>query len=267
MLWQDARALNLLANAVLGATLLAVSAAGLWWLSQRPYFTLNNVRVASTEGEALRHVPPTLLRSAVAREVGGNFFAVDLEDVRSVFETVPWVRHASVRRVWPDGLDVEIEEHRALAIWDDGRLVNSFGELFAANLAEAEEDAVLPRFSGPEGSALQVTRRYGELRDAVGPLRLEPVSIGLTQRYAWTMRLDDGTTLLLGRDQGMPIERRVARWVDAYPHVVSTLNRRAEVIDLRYPNGFAIRSLAQLEPADQDATNGKVKKNMDRNEQ
>lgn len=267
MLWQDARALNLLANAVLGATLLAVSSAGLWWLSQRPYFTLNNVRVASTEGEALRHVPPTLLRSAVAREVGGNFFAVDLEDVRSVFETVPWVRHASVRRVWPDGLDVEIEEHRALAIWDDGRLVNSFGELFAANLAEAEEDAVLPRFSGPEGSALQVTRRYGELRDAVGPLGLEPESIGLTQRYAWTMRLDDGTTLLLGRDQGMPIERRVARWVDAYPHVVSTLNRRAEVIDLRYPNGFAIRSLAQLEPADQDATNGKVKKNMDRNEQ
>ena len=143
-----------------------------------------------------------------------------------------------------------IEEHRTLALWGDGRLVNTFGELFAANLAEAEEDGDLPQFSGPEGSALQVARRYGELRDAVAPLRVHPDSVALSPRHAWTMRLDDGTVLLLGRDQGMPIERRVARWVDMYPQVMASLKRRAEVIDLRYPNGFAIRSLTQLAEAD-----------------
>jgi len=249
-LWHDARAMNTLANALFGATLVAALAAGSWWLSQRPVFALHTVTIQAAEGHPLRHVSGQLLRTAVRRDVRGNFFAIDLDAVRETFETVPWVRHARVRRVWPSGLEVAIEEHRPLALWGDGRLVNTFGELFAANLAEAEEDGELPQFSGPEGSALQVARRYAELREVLAPLRVQPDAVALSPRHAWTMRLDDGTTLLLGRDQGMPIERRLARWVDAYPQVTASLNRRAEVIDLRYPNGFAMRSLVELADAE-----------------
>lgn len=252
-LWQDARALNALANALFGATLLASLAAGAWWVSQRPFFTLAHVRVGAVQGHELQRVSPAQLRSAVARRVHGNFFAVDLDAVRTVFESVPWVRRAGVRRVWPDGLEVSIEEHRALALWDDGRVVNTFGELFVANLAEAEEDGELPQFSGPEGTALQVARRYAELREALTALDVQPQALSLSARHAWTLRLDDGTTLLLGRDQGIPVERRIARWIETWPLVVATLNRRAEVIDLRYPNGFAIRSLARLEADDEEA--------------
>lgn len=244
--WHNARVMNTLANAVSAATLLATCLAVLWWLSQRPVFALSQVRIAAAEGHPLRHVSPLLLRSAVAREVRGNFFAVDLDAVRAIFEAVPWVRHASVRRIWPDGLEVSVEEHRALALWGDGRLVNTFGELFAANLDEAEEDGELPELAGPEGSALQVARRYGELRTMLASLRVQPDSVALSPRHAWTVRLDNGTTLLLGRDEGMPIDRRMARWVDTWPQVAASLNRRIEVIDLRYPNGFAVRALAQL---------------------
>jgi len=253
-LWQDARALNALANALLGATLLATLAAGVWWVAQRPFFTLEHVRIDAAPGHELQRVSPAQLRSAVARRVHGNFFAVDLDAVRAVFESVPWVRRAGVRRVWPDGLEVSIEEHRALALWDDGRVVNTFGELFVANLAEAEEDGELPQFSGPDGTAQQVARRYAELREAVAALDAQPQAVSLSARHAWTLHLDDGTTLLLGRDQGIPVERRIARWVETWPIVVSALNRRAEVIDLRYPNGFAIRSLARLERDDDAET-------------
>jgi len=252
-LWQDARALNALANALLGATLLAVLAAGAWWVAQRPFFTLAHVRIDAVPGHELQRVSSAQLRSAVGRRVSGNFFAVDLDAVRAVFEAVPWVRRAGVRRVWPDGLEVSIEEHRALALWDDGRIVNTFGELFVANLAEAEEDGALPQFSGPDGTALRVARRYAELREAVAALDVQPDKVALSARHAWTLRLDDGTTLLLGRDQGIPIERRIARWVETWPIVVATLDRRAEVIDLRYPNGFAIRSLARLGHGHDDA--------------
>ncbi len=246
-LWHDPRALNALANALLAATLLAALAAASWWVSQRPLFTLAHVRIASAEGHELERVSPAQLRSAVAREVGGNFFAVKLDGVRSVFESVPWVRRAGVRRVWPDGLEVSIEEHRALALWGDGRIVNTFGELFVANLAEAEDDGPLPQLSGPDGTERQVARRYAELREAVVELDVQPEAVSLSARHAWTLRLDDGTTLLLGRDQGIPVERRIARWVEAWPLVVATLNRRAQVVDLRYPNGFAIHSLAWLD--------------------
>ena len=106
-------------------TLLAMLGSGLWWLSQRPYFTLRDAAILAAEGHPLRHVSPSLLRAAVKREVRGNFFSIDLDAVRTTIETVPWVRRASVRRVWPDGLEVAIEEHRTLALWGDGRLVNT----------------------------------------------------------------------------------------------------------------------------------------------
>ena len=244
--WHDARLLNLLANLLFGATLFACMASAVWWVSQRPAFTLHKVEVEASPGHELRHVSPTVLRATVEREVRGNFFSTRLGEVRAVFESVPWVRRASVQRVWPDGLIVELEEHRALALWGDGRLVNTFGELFSANLGEAEENGPLPQFSGPPGTEMHVARRFDELGRVLAPLGVRPQALALSDRHAWTLKLDDGTTLLLGRDQGIPIDRRLARWVETYPQVMVQLNRRAELIDLRYPNGFAIRSLALL---------------------
>lgn len=245
--WHDARLLNMTANALFAGVLAACLGVALWWVSQRPVFALRTVEVEPRPGDTLRHVSDALLRATVSRSVRGNFFSISLAEVRAVFETVPWVRKASVRRVFPDGLMVEIEEHRPLALWGDGRLVNTFGELFSANLGEAEEAGPLPHFSGPPGTEVQVARRFAELRRALAPQAVEPVALSLSDRHAWTLRLADRTTLLLGREQGMPIDRRLARWMHTYPQVMAELNRRAEVIDLRYPNGFAIRSLAMLD--------------------
>lgn len=246
VIWNDSRLLNATANAVFAAVFLALLASLAWWISQRPLFTLAQVRVQPGEGHDLRRVAAAQLRAVITRRVYGNFFTVDLDSVRAVFESVPWVRHAAVRRVWPDGLEVTLEEHRPFAFWGDGRIVNTFGELFVANLAEAEDEGALPHFSGPEGSAVQVARRYVELVATLAALGVRPHSIALSARYAWTLQLDDGTTLVLGRDQDVPIERRVARWVETWPTVVAALGQRAEAIDLRYPNGFAIRSLVAL---------------------
>lgn len=246
MIWHDSRLLNAVANTLFALTFLALLASLAWWISQRPLFTLAQVRVQPGEGHDLRRVAASQLRAVITRRVHGNFFTVDLDAVRAVFESVPWVRHAAVRRVWPDGLEVSLEEHRPFAFWDDGRIVNTFGELFVANLAEAEDEGALPHFSGPEGSAVQVARRYVEFVGALAALGVRPHSLALSARYAWTLRLDDGTTVVLGRDQDVPVERRLARWVDTWPTVVAALGRRAEAIDLRYPNGFAIRSLVAL---------------------
>ncbi len=249
--WHASRTLNLVANSLFGLTLVACAAAALWWVSQRPSFALRTVEVEPRPGHVLRQLPERVLRSVLAQSARGNFFTVGLEDVRAVVETVPWVRRASVRRVWPAGLAVEIEEHRAFALWgEDGGVINTHGELFYANLAEAEEDGPLPRLSGPPGTEALVAERFSEIVAALAPYRSKPVMLALSERHAWTVKLEDGTTLLLGRDRETSFERRIARWIETYPEVQAQLNRRAAVIDLRYPNGFAIRSLAMIdEPA------------------
>lgn len=247
--WHDVRLLNAAANglmALAGAALLAGLAA---WLVQRPTFALQAVVVEPAAEQPLQHVNRALLRSAGAARLHGNFFTVDLAAVRESFEQVPWVRRAQVRRIWPNTLRVGIEEHQPLAVWQDGRLVNRQGELFAANVAEAEAEGALLEFSGPPGSEGEVTRRWHELREQLAPLSLAPEALTLSARYAWSARLDNGTVLLLGREQGLPIADRVARWVSLAPTVQTRLNREIAMVDLRYPNGFAMRAPGALDKA------------------
>lgn len=244
--WHNVRQLDATANALLALTLVAVLVCAGVLLVRLPAFTLRAVTIHAAQGSQLHYVSTPQLRASALQKVQGNFFTVDLNAVRSGFESVPWVRRATVRRIWPDRLHVTLEEHRPLALWGDGRLMNNFGELFTANLAEAEENGPLPEFSGPAGSQVAVLARFDEMRRWLAPLARQPVAVALSPRYAWSARLDDGTLLLLGRDQGLPIESRVARWVAVYPRVAERLDRQPEVIDLRYPNGFAVRSAAVI---------------------
>jgi cell division protein FtsQ len=64
------------------------------------------------------------------------------------------------------------------------------------------------------------------------------MQVRVSPRRAWQLRLDNGLTLELGREQ---IEARLARFVGAYDRTLGRLGRRIEHVDLRYSNGFAVR--------------------------
>jgi cell division protein FtsQ len=242
--WHDTKLLNSVANALFTAAMVSLMGASVWWVSQRPMFTIRHVQVDSEPTHPLRYVHEPVLRSVVSDRIGGNFFSIDLHSVREAFESVPWVRRATVRRVWPNSLHVTLEEHRAFAIWNSDGLLNTQGETFAANLDEAEEERALPRLSGPTGTERLVMERYLEMVEALKPLKLAPNQLDLSPRRAWTAKLSDGSMLLLGRDQGVSIPERLALWIEVYPKVTERIGQRAQTIDLRYPNGFALRPVS-----------------------
>ncbi|MCC3262159.1 FtsQ-type POTRA domain-containing protein, partial [Paenibacillus polymyxa] len=108
----------------------------------------------------LHYVSTGAVRSAIAGRVKGNFFTVDLDDARASFESVPWVRHATVRRSGPNVLRVRSEEQQPLALWNENQMINTWGEAFTANTGEVDDDTVLPQFSGPDGTEALVVQRY-----------------------------------------------------------------------------------------------------------
>ena len=232
-MWNDARLLNAVAGLLTALALLAFLFAGVQLLLRSPLFPLREVTVTGD----LSHTPRAAVESATQGRIGGNFFAADLAQVRAGFEELPWVRRVDVRRMWPDRLEVKIEEHRALARWGDAGLVNTFGERFPG-----ETDARLPAFAGPAGSEAEVTRRYRAFAAILAPLAFDLERVVLTPRYAWQLRLVNGLALELGRDASEAgVETRLARFVAAYPETLGKLGRRHEYVDLRYPNGFALR--------------------------
>jgi cell division protein FtsQ len=268
-MWHDVRALNATASALTALSVLAAVASGVWWVSQRPMFTLKAVRVESMYGLNLQHVNELTVRNGVIGKIKGNFFTTDLDQVRSTFEAVPWVRKASVRREWPNQLIVAVEEHEALGTWGiDGRLLSVKGDVFEANLAEADDDHELPAFEGPPGSEKEVLARFAELRSWFAPVRLVPESVSLSNRYAWTVKLDNGMSVALGREQDKDTLRgRVQRLVSIYPQLVARLQEgRIDTIDMRYPNGLALSSAALNVPSDATKPVKAAKKNDKKND-
>lgn len=235
-MWDNVKLLNLAANTLFALVALIVAWAGLKVVLESAAFPLRSIRV---EGE-LTHVVRADVVGALQGRLSGTFFNMDLDAVRAQFETIPWVRRAEVRRLWPDRLEVRLEEHVALARWgqaDDGRLVNTHGEVF-----NGRTDASLPLFAGPAGTEKELTQRYATFRSLLGPLSLEPRAVVLSPRYSWQLRLSNGLAVQLGRDADKDkVADRLARFVGIYPRTLAPLSRRLDYVDLRYSNGFALR--------------------------
>jgi cell division protein FtsQ len=141
------------------------------------------------------------------------------------------VRKVSVRRKFPWSLEVDVEEHVALARWNDKDLVNTHGEVFSGKV-----DQPLPVFIGQPDTSVQVTQMYGELNGALQPLHQQIAQISLSPRFAWQVKLDKGMVLELGREE---MQERLVRFVKVYPYSLAALARPANHVDLRYRNGFA----------------------------
>lgn len=246
-MWHDIRMLNATTNSLFGLLVMTLMASCLWWVTQHPYFTLEVIRVEGKGPAALRHINVLTVRSAVLARIKGNFFTVNLDEVRKTFESVPWVHKATVRRSWPNQLIVTLEEHVPLGIWgDDGRLLSVKGDLFVANLAEAEEDAQLLSFNGPDGSEKELVARLQDLNCWFAPLKLTAEELNLSDRYAWTVRMNNGMTIELGREKTeTTLKERANLLVAIYPRLVAHLQYRIENIDMRYPNGLALRAQGQ----------------------
>jgi cell division protein FtsQ len=124
--------------------------------------------------------------------------------------------------------------------------------VFTANIAEADDEQTLPEFDGPVGSEKDVLARFNELRTAFAKVALVPHALSLSNRYAWTVKLDNGMSVELGREQDRnTLNKRVARLVGVYPQLVARLQEgRIDTIDMRYPNGLALSSAALNVPLD-----------------
>jgi cell division protein FtsQ len=240
--WQDIKMLNATADVLFGMLALALLVTSFWWLAQRPMFALKVIRIEGTAEVPLRYVNRSTVKGTAVPRIKGNFFTVNLDAVRTAFESVPWVRKATVRREWPNKLIVTLEEHIPLGTWgEDGRLLSVKGDVFTANLAEAEEDGELPALAGPIGSEKEVVEVFRDLHDWFAPARLKPASLRLSGRYAWTVGLDNGMKVELGREQSREtLKARVDRLMGIYPQLVARLQDRIESIDMRYPNGLAL---------------------------
>jgi cell division protein FtsQ len=223
---------------VLAGVLLAAMAV-LWWVRQ-PVFALRSIRI---DGDMTRNSVATIRVNAVPK-LRGNFFSTDLQADQRAFESVPWVRHAVVQRVWPDRLAVRLEEHRPAAVWIGSNrndlLVNTLGEVFEANVGDVEDDK-LPELQGPEGSSLAMLDMLVRLQTLFVRREWHIDALRLSSRLSWRVELDNAAVIELGRGSHDEVIARTQRFIATVSQLPQPYRRPIEYADLRHRDGYALR--------------------------
>lgn len=238
----DVKLMHMAASLMFVGLAVGALVTSLWALIQLPAFALRGITVLGD----VEHNNEVTLRANVVTKFTGNFFTADLDRVRQAFETVPWVRLASVQREFPNRLRVSLQEHKPVAYWGEdteSRMVNSYGEVFEANVGDLDDDK-MPRLSGPDSQSQLVLEMYLALDPAFKDMALAIESLALTERGSWRAKLTQGAVIELGRGSVEDVMERMARMSKTLVQVTHKFGRKVsamESADLRHDNGYALR--------------------------
>ncbi len=246
----DVRLMNGVTALLLAGLLLAALGLGVHKLMRLPAFSIRHIQV---EGEVARNSVASLRANALPH-LSGTFLSMSLRQARQAFEAVPWVRHAEVQRVWPNRLKVHLEEHKPAAYWEEKAegadagseasteraLVNSFGEVFEANLGDVEDED-LPVLAGPEGSSGRMLSMWRRLQAASAPLGDTVQRLDLSGRGSWRATLEKGAVLELGRGDEAEVLARYGQFVATITQLTSRFQTPLLAADLRHAEGYAVR--------------------------
>ncbi len=215
------------------ALVLMLGLAATGWLAAEWEPRVLPVRVITVDGE-MRSLSRQELQKQVASHLTGGILSQDLDALREYVVALPWVRDASLRRVWPDRLILEVTEHHAVARWGVDGLVTREGEIFYPR--DRRVPAGLPRLSGPDDLAATVVERLMLWEPRLADYGLLIDALGCDRRGDWTLELLGGPVLRFGTEQ---LEQRFSRLLAAFPRIEAVA--APERIDLRYSNGLAVR--------------------------
>lgn len=169
-------------------------------LTARSGFAVDQVRVTG-------HVETSEIDilDALALDGWTSLIGFDAEEARERVSALPWVQGAAIRKIYPDTIEVEVEERKPYAIWQHGNELS---------VVEASGRPIAP-FSGGRQAALPLVIGVGANEAAsafIGKIKGYPELASRVKGYIrvaerrWDLRLESGITVKLpesGEDEAI----------------------------------------------------------------
>ncbi len=195
-------------------------------------YPIRHIRVTG----ALQYIKQESINTAIEPLVATGYFFADLELIRQALVNLPWSKTAQVKRIWPDRIELDIVERDPIVQWHEDGLLNSKGVIFIPPSIEAFSE--LPILSVPEKQRVELLLKMQFLMSALKKQSLKLKSFQVTQRQSWLLGLENGLLIQLGHIKPLEKFKLLMKAL--------TLTEKAQVkkmayIDMRYPNGYAVR--------------------------
>ena len=184
----------------------------------------------------VKHIDAQETQKKLLPFVNKGFFSVEVEQIKDQLLQIPWVADVSVRRIWPDQVVITVAEKTPVARWNDNSLLSSTGEVFSPASTTWPMD--LPHLTGPEGKQLSVLAFYSKVNAILDPLNMKISHVALMPYLSWDIEFANGMKMRLGYKD---VLTRVSHFVKVYPKIVGQRAADVDYVDLRYPNGLAVR--------------------------
>ena len=241
------------------ALIALLALAGVDWLAKPETLPIKRIELLNQ----LQQIEPGHLQNVASKAIIGGFFSLDLEKFRGQIESLAWVESVSIRKKWPDTIQLSIHERTAVARWfgidginkavseynqweekwDKKKLLSDKGVIFDAplNAQQLVHFSTFDLYVGPDSLALKVLGKCQEITARLVQAKLRLNVCGLNQRRAWNVEIKDAFSLRLGR--GGLNDMTAQRTEDFVKEFNTTLYNyvpRIAHVDMRYTNGFTV---------------------------
>jgi len=183
----------------------------------------------------LEHTQAEAVQDMVQPSLVGGFLRADLQQMRRQLEAMPWIYEATVRRKWPNALEINVVEQLPIARWGRDGFLNHEGGIFHSS--KNGDWGALPLLTGPQGSAQSLMAKYQRLVEILGPLNLSVVQLAVDERGQMEAVLGQGMQLIVGNDDFLD---RMHRFAAVYRNELAARKSEVERVDLRYESGIAV---------------------------
>jgi cell division protein FtsQ len=183
-----------------------------------------------------KRVNPEQIRIAVAAYPERSFFRVSADDIRQSLSQIPWVQKVSISKKWPDKLVIKIREHKAVAVWNENKLLNQNGEVFEVD--SIDDLSALPQISGKPNSSQKIWDKFIRYNDIIKLIGCDIKSASVSNRGGWNLYLSNSVDIYLGSEQ---MDAKLVRLADTWIKLLKKNSETPQYIDLRYTNGYVVK--------------------------
>jgi cell division protein FtsQ len=189
-----------------------------------PQFHLSREHAESLSITGLRHASKAKVQRVFANDFGHSIFSVPIDERRRRLLAIDWVEDASVLRIWPDRLSVQIQERKPVAfvfIRSGVLLIDRQGVLLDP---PSQAQFTFPVLSGVREDESDEQRRERvramlKVQDELGYLAkdVSEVNVGDTENIRIVAQVDSRAIDLILGDANFA--RRYQNFLNHYPEI------------------------------------------------
>ncbi|MGL5117401.1 MAG: cell division protein FtsQ/DivIB [Beijerinckiaceae bacterium] len=192
--------------------------------------------IRSVDVSGVKELTKDEILAASGLSSADSLLFVDVNEARAAVKRLPLVAEASVRKLYPDRIDIRVVEREPFALWQqDGKVQVVSADGTIIDQMTERRYLKLPHVVGP-GARLRV-REYAAILDQAPELR-DRIRAGiLVSERRWTLKLTNGIDVKLPEEKPAEALRRLV----ALERDAKVLDKDIIAVDLRIAGRVAFR--------------------------